>query len=128
MSQDREEKNIAMVRSMSQNFVAGRLDEVKKHVSDTMTMNVPGSLPYGGSHKGWPGYLAVATGIGNHFSEISFAPAEYMAEGDRVVVMTHMKGKTKAGRTVDMPLAEIWDIERGKVESITAFYFDPQAV
>ena len=128
MSKTEQDKNIELVRGMSANFVAGRLDDVKKHISDTMIMEVPNGLPYGGSHKGWPGYLAVATAMGEHFSEISFAPPEYIAGGDRVVVMTHLTGKTKAGRTIDTPLTEIWKVKGDKVEKITAFYFNTQAV
>lgn len=128
MSKTLQDKNIELVRGMSTNFVAGRLDDVKIHVSDTMIMEVPKGLPYSGSHKGWSGYLAVATAMGEHFSEISFAPPEYMAGGDQVVVLTHLKGKTKAGRTVDTPLTEIWKVKGDKVEKITAFYFDTQGV
>jgi hypothetical protein len=128
MSKTLQETNIDLVRTMSANFVAGRLDDVRKHIPDSMIMEVPKGLPYGGSHQGWSGYLAVATAIGSHFTEISFAPPDYLASGNRVVVLTHLKGRTRAGRTVDMPLTETWTVNGDQVEKIVAFYFDTTAV
>ena len=128
MPQTLQDRNIALVRTMSANFVAGRLDDVKKHIAPSMVMEVPQGLPYGGSYRGWDGYLAVATAIGNHFANISFATPDYLAIDNRVVVLTHVKGRTKAGRTVDMPLTEVWQVNGDAVERITAFYFDVTSI
>jgi ketosteroid isomerase-like protein len=128
MKQNLQEANIELVRSMSQSFVAGRLDQVQPHIAPDMVMHLPAGLPYGGSYIGWSGYLAVATAIGNYFSDIDFAPPQYVAGGDRVIVMTHLKATTRNGDVVDMPLTEIWEILGGIVHRITAFYFDTKAI
>ena len=128
MSGDLQAKNVGLVRSMSQNFVAGRLDEVRAHISDSMVMSLPEGLPYGGVYRGWEGYLAVVTALGNYWSEVSFAPPQYLGADDKVIVLTAIKGKTRNGRSVDMPLAEIWEVHDGMVDKITAFYFDTKAV
>ena len=49
MSKTLQETNIDLVRAMSANFVAGRLDDVRKHIPDCMIMELPKSLPYGAS-------------------------------------------------------------------------------
>jgi ketosteroid isomerase-like protein len=128
MKQSLQDRNIALVRSMSESFVAGRLEQVQSHIAPDMVMLLPAGLPYGGSYTGWSGYLAVATAIGGYFSDINFAPPQYVAGGDRVIAMTHLRATTKSGRAVDMPLTEIWEIHDGMVHQIMAFYFDTKAI
>jgi ketosteroid isomerase-like protein len=128
MAQTLQADNVALVRSMSENFVAGRLDAVQSHIATDMKMHVPEGLPYGGVYTGWSGYLACATAIGGFYTDLSFAPPEYVAGGDRVIVMTHLKATTRTGRAVDMPLTEIWELHDRLVHRITAFYFDTKAI
>jgi ketosteroid isomerase-like protein len=128
MSDNLHSTNVELVRSMSQNFVAGRLDAVKVHIADEMIMTLPDGLPYGGVYRGWDGYLAVVTALGNYWSEVSFAPPQYLGAADKVVVLTAIKGKTRDGRSIEMPLAEIWEVHGGLVDKITAFYFDTKAI
>ena len=128
MSDDIQAANIKLVRSMSENFVAGRLEAVKAHIAEDMVMTLPTGLPYGGVYHGWLGYLDVAAALGEYWTNLSFAPPDYAASGDKVVVMTAFKGRSKSGVAVDMPLTEIWEIHGGLVDRITAFYFDTKAI
>jgi ketosteroid isomerase-like protein len=83
------------------------------------------SLPFGGEHVGIEAFHALTRRVFRLWRDTRVEVHEMLADGDRVVVLATMHGRSRDGvRTLEMPIAEIWRLESGKVSEIRPFYFD----
>jgi ketosteroid isomerase-like protein len=56
--------------------------------------------------------------IGENFEKFHVSPDELVEEGDTVVVLSHLDGKTKSGTEVKLPAVEIWRMSEGKATRV----------
>ena len=83
------------------------------------------SLPYGGSFRGPAAIKAAITRVFDYWKDFSFE-VEHIVYGEESV-MAYGRFRATAiatGRSVDMPLAEIWLIRNGKVTKVSPIYSD----
>jgi ketosteroid isomerase-like protein len=119
------EKNEQIVRKMLENGLAGNYDAIRRHIADDYRCHLPAGLPYGGEYRGWDGYTEVFAKIVDFFADVSFGPNEILANDDKVVILSRIKGTVrKSGKSFDMPLVEVWELEGDMVTAVTAFYHD----
>ena len=118
-----EEANVAAARKLYGDFLRGDIDSVLAAMSDDITWTIPGpaALPYSGTRHGkseWKSYLVGwgATAI------LAFQPEEYLADGNKVVVLGHEKLKVKAtGKVMDGDWAQVLTFENGKLVKFQSF-------
>lgn len=85
------------------------------------------SLPFGGTHVGLAGFEALVRRVFLLWRETRVEIERLIAEGEHVVVLATMHARSKAdGAALRMPIAEIWQLEDGRVREIRPFYFDTQ--
>ena len=83
------------------------------------------SLPFGGEHAGIEAFHALVRRVFRLWRETRVEVHEMLADGDRVVVLATMHGRSKLSEErLAMPIAEIWSLRKGKVIEIQPFYFD----
>jgi ketosteroid isomerase-like protein len=86
------------------------------------------SLPYGGTFRG---VSAIKTGIQNVFgywSKFSFDIESIVYGDEYVIAYGHFRATSSAtGKSIDMPLAEVWRIKNGKVVLCSPIYSDTKA-
>jgi len=129
MSDTDPQRNLQIVKTMTENGILGRWDIVKPLVADDLVMYVPEGLPYGGTYRGWQGYLDIFAAMGKFWSEFSVGPSQFSTYENKVAVISHLKAKVaRTGNTISMPLAEVWEIRDGKVSVVTPFYFDTKLI
>lgn len=86
-------------------------------------------LPYAGTWKGHAGFLELTTYFTQNWQFLPGKTFEYVADGDKVVVLTLGTAVAKAtGREVEWRLAELFTVRDGLIAEIRPFYFDTAAI
>jgi ketosteroid isomerase-like protein len=107
-------------------FAQGRLAEFVAMLDDDFAIHEVASLPYGGVHRGRAGFEALMAELSARWwKSIDFAVEMIAAEGDRVIAygMMTVTGLT-TGITAQMPAAELWTLEAGRVRALRILYGD----
>ena len=110
----------ASARGEAQGFTASFTAETEIHEA--------ASLPYGGIYKGVESFPTLIGKVLQVFSSIKFAKHHMIASGDNVVSwgVLDLTGKT-TGKSVSIPLVEIWTIVDGKTRKLEVIYGDTVA-
>lgn len=80
-------------------------------------------FPYGGTYKGPDEVLQkVFMRLGSEWDGFAGVPAEFIAQGDTVVVLGQYSGTYKAtGKKFSAPFAHVWTVKNGKVATFRQF-------
>ena len=123
------QRNLEVVQTMAANGYIGNYDVVAPFIADNYTCNLPEGLAYGGTYHGLEGYKQVFAHISDYFSEVDFSEVEFFPDDHKVAILLRLRATLRnSGRKIDMPLAEFWTLENGKVTNITAFYYDTKTI
>lgn len=109
-------------------FATGDIAGFFTNFDENSTLVEAPSLPYGGEHRGAGAAGEALMKIGSVWTGIKFEVVEMVA-GESIVVAYGSFSATsrETGKTVAMPLAEVWEFTGDKVKSITPLYFDTAA-
>ena len=110
-------ENVAVVRSVYDNFAAGDIPAVLAVLAPALEW-VEGSqdfLPHRGIHRS-PAEVAqkVFGSVMDHFTEFAVVPERIYDAGDTVIVEGRAVGKTKTGNTLDAPACWVWTVRDGQ--------------
>ncbi len=87
------------------------------------------SLPYGGISEGPEGFIDLISRVFKTWDNTSVRIDQMLCEGDKVVSLAHMTGQGKqGGRKFNMPIAEVWLIDSGKIKEVRPYYFDTKTL
>jgi ketosteroid isomerase-like protein len=125
-----EQANTDLVQRAYQNFKAGDIQSFLNVLAEDVQWQLPemANVPFGGT---WQGRRQV----GQFFSKmaevqdvVEFEPEEFIAQGDKVVVLGRFTMRIKAtGRDSCSAWAHVWTLQ-GKVVSSVREYVDTLAV
>lgn len=116
---------LAIVSEAYASFGRGDIDGFFKHFDANARLVEAPSLPYGGVHVGKEAGTKALMAIGEAWTDIKFDITEIIA-GEKMVCAYgafSATGRT-SGKSVTMPLAEIWEFEGNTVKAVTPIYFD----
>jgi ketosteroid isomerase-like protein len=107
----------------------GRWHELPALLRDDFELIEPASLPYGGSHAGVDGYLALLRQIAALF-ELRFEPDSIAAAGDDTVVLRMRVTFTarSTGRSVALRVVELLTVLDGRLARSEVFLEDTAAL
>ena len=122
------EEELQALRRIYDAFSRWDVDELCRNVTHDFEMNLPETLPFGGTRHGYDGVRAFAV-VYQDFIEGAWAdPDDFLDAGDRVVVLGRMRGRAKAtGQAFEMPFAHVWTLTDG-VASRCRAYLDSAVV
>lgn len=110
----------ASARGEPQGFTASFTDETEIHEAT--------SLPYGGVYKGIDSFPTLIGKVLQVFSSLKFTKDHIIASGDHVISWGTLDLTGKAsGKSVTIPLVEIWTIVDGKTQKLEVVYGDTAA-
>jgi uncharacterized protein len=112
-----EHQNVATIRSIYEAFGRGDIPYILDRLDPNVAWHAPATVPFSkGLHRG-PGEVArFFAGIAEHIAEPSVETHEFLAIGDRVVVLLRFRGRGKeSGSPFDAPEAHVWRLSGGKV-------------
>jgi ketosteroid isomerase-like protein len=75
-------------------------------------------VPMSGKHEGKDAVLAALGQIPEMFESFNVSPDEMVEDGDTIVVLSNITGKTKAGNDVKTPGVEVWRMTDGKAHRV----------
>jgi uncharacterized protein len=101
-------------------FNSGDADTLADLYQDDARWEGPNTegVPMSGVHEGKDAILEALRSAGEAFEEIRVSPDEMVEEGDTVVVLSHIEGKTNSGNQVKLPGIEVWRMKDGKAERV----------
>ncbi|PLW82028.1 hypothetical protein CWI75_13175 [Kineobactrum sediminis] len=121
--------NKAVVKQFLEAAQAGDTATTKQLLHPDVRVIEADSLPFGGIVTGFDGFSRLVRQVFTTFAETAVTVQEYLADGDSVVVLATMTGKSKAsGESFRMPIAEIWRLREGRIVEIQPFYHDTQKI
>ena len=117
--------NIEIVRELYEAGTAGDLERMLRHIDPGFICYEAPSLPYGGEYHGPEGLSRLFTAVFSRFDAFKVEVKELLDAGPTVVVIINLRVTLKgSGRTVEMPVVEIWRLREGKVVELRPFYWD----
>jgi len=113
-----EQENVQLIQELYAAFGRGDVPAILDQLTDDVVWYDPGppEVPHAGAYSG-------REGVGRFFARTDetleideFAPTEFLAQGDRVVVLGSLHARVKeTGRSYDNEWAMVWTLRDGEV-------------
>jgi len=99
---------------------SGDFDTVAELYEDDVRWEGPNTqgLPMSGVYEGKDAVMQGLGRIPEDFEQFRVSPDEMVEEGDTIVVLSHIEGRTTAGNDVKLPGVEIWRMSGGKAKRV----------
>jgi ketosteroid isomerase-like protein len=119
--------DIEVLRRGYEAFGRGDIDAVAEDFTDDIEFVGP-SGQAAGAYMGKAAVAGLLAGMRARWDDLTWAPDEFVREGETVVVLGHMEGTAKvSGTRVRIPFAHVWRLSGGKTRHGRA-YTDTAAV
>ena len=90
-----------------------------------IAVHLPSCLPYGGSHRGLENFQSLMATLVTYWENLDLSGFEFTVGESLVTVSFRLSADSiKTGKNLSIPFIEMWRFSDGKVEEITAFYWD----
>ncbi|HEX7019439.1 MAG TPA: nuclear transport factor 2 family protein [Gemmatimonadaceae bacterium] len=113
-----EHQNLDVVRSVYAAFASGDLEGILASLDPDVSWRTPGApdLPTGGLRHGVPAVREFFQLLLNTFDIADFQPRDFLAAGDKVVVLgTSREGPKGSGRLVDFRWVHVFTFRDGRI-------------
>jgi ketosteroid isomerase-like protein len=113
----REQANIETVRAMYAAFGRGDIPALMDRMDEEIVWITPGSreVPMAGQRRGVAEVREFFEELGRRLTFTVFEAREYIAQGNRVVVLVHYEGRNNAtGRKFEAESAMLWTLGNGR--------------
>ena len=118
MAQD----NVDVIQGAWDAFAKGDLDGATAIVAPEGEINVPSTLPFGGTFLGPEGMRDYVTGLTSYFRDFKATPEKVLgADDDHVIVTARIRGRTKSGTPVEYSSVWVYKLRGGQVASAEAY-------
>ncbi|MDF1839408.1 MAG: nuclear transport factor 2 family protein [Planctomycetota bacterium] len=124
--------NKSTIQAIYTAFAAGDVPTVLAGLTPEVSWTEAEGGPYGGTYVGPNAVLEnVFMKLGGDWDGFAAVPAQFIAEGDTVVVLGQYTATFKAtGKSFTSPFAHVWKLENGKATSFhqhvdTALHLKP---
>lgn len=113
-----EQANVRVVEGMFSSLQRGDLAGVLDRLGDDIEWRIagPSELPYAGIHRGRDEVARFFQAFGQAAEFEVFEPREYLAKGDKVVVLGHERQRIRAsGQVVETDWAMVFTLRDGRI-------------
>jgi uncharacterized protein len=123
------QEGVALVEQLLERVGRQRWDELPPLLSADYEISEPDSLPYGGTHRGADGYIALMQRIGELF-DLRFDLDRLDAVDDETVVLRmHVTFTARATRrSVSLPVVELLTVRAGCIARSEVYLKDTAAL
>jgi ketosteroid isomerase-like protein len=117
------QRNVEIVRQAHEAFNQRDVDALAELAEPDWVMDWSRSIgPQRGVYRGRAGAEEWLAAISDAFESVEILPLGYLEAGDRIVTPTRVKGRGRgSGVVVDAEGVTLWELERGKVISLTLY-------
>jgi ketosteroid isomerase-like protein len=116
--------NISIVQKAYADFGAGNIEALVGAMSENVEWTEPagGVAPFAGTHVGRPALMTFFRSMGELVQALEFEPQEFVAHGDRVIVLGRYKFVAKVtGKAWETDWVMIWTIVRGQIRKFQIY-------
>ena len=118
MAQD----NVDVIQGAWDAFAKGDLDGATAIVAPEGEINVPSTLPFGGTFLGPEGMRDYVTGLTSYFRDFKATPEKVLgADDDHVIVTARIRGRSKSGTPVEYSSVWVYKLRGGQVASAESY-------
>jgi ketosteroid isomerase-like protein len=112
-----EQENVETIRSLYEAFARGDIPYILDQLDPGVEWHAPTTVPFSkGLHRGPDEVAQFFAGIAEHVSEPSLETYDFLAAGDRVVVLVCFRGRGMASEVpFEAPEAHVWKLSGEKV-------------
>lgn len=98
-------------------------DELARSVTHDIEWTLPEAVPWGGTHHGHLGVLAMVEIFDDHVDGLWAEPDELLEAEGSVVVLGRMRGRTRSGGgEFEVSFAHLWRLTDGVPSRFRAYY------
>jgi ketosteroid isomerase-like protein len=119
-----QEDNVRVVQGLFAAFGRGDVPAVLQMLTEDVEWSVPGAPanPFGGARHGREGVIRFFEALAQSVEHEAFEPQEFIAQGDRVVVLGRERLRARStGRVVEQDWAMAFRFQEGKIRSLTIY-------
>ncbi len=118
------DEDIQSLRRIYDAFSRWDVEELVKDLAHDIELNLPDSLPWGGTRHGHDGVRAFATIFQDHLEGPWADPDDFLEAEDRMVVVGRMRASAReSGQGFEVPFVHVWTLSDG-IASRCRAYFD----
>ena len=114
-----EQENVQTVKEAYAAFERGDITSLLNLVSEDVEWHMPGPsdiIPFAGEFRGREGVGRFFAALGGAEDVEIFEPREFVAQGDKVVVMGRYRGRIKAnGQVDDIEFVHVFNVRDGHI-------------
>ncbi len=113
-----EQANVRVVEGMFASLTRGDLSGVLDRLSDDVEWRIagPAELPFVGLHRGREAVATFFRDFAQAAEFETFEPREYLAKGDKVIVLGHERQRIReTGRVVETDWAMVFVVRDGRI-------------
>lgn len=113
-----EQENTRIVQQAYENFKNGDISALLDLFSEDIDWHLPEieNASFSGKHKGRTGVAGFFQSLAEAQDVLSFNPQEFIAQGDKVVVLGDYSWRVKStGREFGSDWAHVWTVKDGKL-------------
>jgi ketosteroid isomerase-like protein len=113
-----EQENIKLAEQAYANFKAGDIESLLSLFSDDIQWQLPDidNVPFAGRRRGRSEVAGFFTTLADAQDGLEFEPAEFIAQGDKVVSLGRYRWRAKAsGREYGAEWAHVFTVRGGKI-------------
>jgi ketosteroid isomerase-like protein len=114
--------NTGLLRSAYESFARGDVPAVLAFFDDGLVWYTPDTVRFGGTYAGPAGAGEFFSHLPENYAELAVVPEQFVEQGDVVVVIGTLRGRTQAGVNFELPFAHVWTVRNGKALSFTEFF------
>jgi ketosteroid isomerase-like protein len=123
------QENLQVVKDGYAAFSRGDIPGLLAQLAEDVEWQIPGEgLPLAGTYRGHDGVANFLQKLASDWDILEFQPREFVADGDRVLVVGWERAKVKAtNRTVELDWIMSFTVRNGKVAKFRE-YIDTKAI
>lgn len=124
-----EDQNLQIVKDAYAATARGELRGFTASFTPETEIHEAASLPYGGVHKGIESFPTLMGKVKEYFSDVKFTKNKIVPSGDNVILLGVLDlTSKKTGKSVSIPMVEVWTIVDGKTQKLDVIYGDTATV
>ena len=120
-----EQENVKTVQEAYAAFGRGDIPAVLGLLSEDVSWTIPGPgdvVPFAGQYDGREGVGRFFAALGGAESVERFEPGEFIAQGDKVVVLGRYAGRIRAnGQADEIEFVHVFTVRDGKIKSFRQY-------
>jgi ketosteroid isomerase-like protein len=120
-----ERENTELVRQIYEAFGRGDVPAILDALAEDVDwwFHGPATIPFGGRRRGRDQVAQLFAAIAEHVEIDEFGAQEFVASGERVIVLGHERVRAKStGAAWETDWVHVWTIHRDKVAQVHEFY------